>query len=80
MPFHVRDVTTDTLVRKLASRIGTGLTEAVRVAVSSELKRLDNEIPLAKRLEPLIRRINAKKVAPPRQTDKEFWDDLSGDY
>ena len=79
MPFHVRDVTTDTLVRKLASRIGTGLTEAVRVAVSSELKRLDNEIPLAKRLEPLIKSINRRKI-PTTQTDKEFWDDLSGDY
>ena len=79
MPFHVRDAVTDTLVRKLASRIGTGLTEAVRVAVSSELKRLDNEIPLAKRLEPLIKSINRRK-SPTTQTDKEFWDDLSGDY
>ena len=46
---------------------------------SSELKRLDNEIPLAKRLEPLIKSINRRKI-PTTQTDKEFWDDLSGDY
>ena len=80
MPFHVRDRETDTLVRALSARTGKGLTDAVRLAVTNELKRLDDAIPLAEKLAPLIARINAKKGPPPTQTDKEFWDDLSGDY
>lgn len=80
MPFHVRDRETDTLVRTLSARTGKGLTDAVRLAVTNELKRLDDAIPLEERLAPLIASINARKIEPAIQSDKEFWDDLSGDY
>lgn len=77
MPFHVRDAQTDALVRKLAARRKSGLTEAVRIAVAHELARLDDEIPLTEKVANLRRRILPHLVAP-QQTDKEFFDELSG--
>ncbi len=78
MPFHIRDEETDALVRELARKRNTSLTEAVKVAVRHELRREEDEIPLRDRL----RRI-ADSLAEYRDTgepiDKAFFDELSGD-
>jgi len=78
MAFHVRDRETDALVRELARRRGTGLTEAVKHAVVSELKRTRNEPRLHERLQKI-----ASEIAQYRRTglkaDKAFFDELSGD-
>ncbi|MEO6716215.1 MAG: type II toxin-antitoxin system VapB family antitoxin [Novosphingobium sp.] len=79
MPFHVRDAETDTLVRQLAARQHIGLTDAIKTAVQNELKRLDETVPLEERIVVLSREIMARAV-PTEQTDKEFFDELSGDY
>lgn len=79
MAFHVRDRETDQLVRKLSASTGKGLTDAVRMAVRNELDRIERETPLSKRLAPIVKRVAARKV-PVTETDKEFWDSLSGDY
>ncbi len=78
MPFHVRDIETDTLVRQLASRKGIGLTDAVKLAVANELQRIDAAAPLAMRLAPLVERVQARRVQPDL-TDKAFFDEMSGD-
>jgi antitoxin VapB len=44
MAFHVRDPTTDALVRKLARRRGVGITEAIRQAAENELEREDSKL------------------------------------
>jgi antitoxin VapB len=79
MAFHVRDKTTDTLVRKLADQRGVGLTEAVRLAVSAELQR--NEKDAGERLR-RMREISDELARRPRtglKADKAFFDEMSGD-
>ena len=78
MPIHVRDAATDRLVRRLAAKSGSGLTEAIRTAVEHELERLDTAVPLHERVAAIRRRI-APRLRPPEQTDKEFFDELSGE-
>lgn len=80
MAFHVRDAETDTLVRKLAQVSGLGITEAIKTAVANEIERREAEVPLIEKLRPLIERVKAHRTLPSTQTDKEFFDELSGDY
>lgn len=78
MAIHVRDAGTDLLVRRLAARSGVGLTEAIRTAVENELQRIEAATPLHERVAALRRRI-APRMRAAEQTDKEFFDELSGD-
>ena len=73
MAVHIRDEETERLVRNLASLKKLGLTEAIRVAVEGELKR----IPLADRIRPIQERIAAagRSGSP---ADKAFVDELCG--
>lgn len=83
MAFHVRAQETDILVRRLSARTGKGLTDIIHALAKKELERLDDidrQRPLAERIAPIIARINARKKIDDGMTDKEFWDDLSGDY
>lgn len=79
MAFHIRDETTDRVVRDLADRKGVSLTEAVRDAVQSELAKLDKDKrPMLER----IRDIQERAAAYPKtglKADKAFYDWLSGD-
>ena len=79
MVIHVRDKTTDALVRELALKRGVGLTDAVRLAVEAELKRNtdDASARLAK-----MRAVADEIANRPRtglKADKAFFDELSGD-
>jgi len=79
LAFHVRDETTDTLVRRLAEQRGVGLTEAVRLAVEAELERRNDEFEVRDRR---ARAILGEIDALPRtglKADKAFFDDMSGD-
>ena len=78
MPLSIRDERTDQLVRELAARKKIGLTEAVRLAVENELRRVDMTTPLRERLRPIQDRI-AATAATGLEADKAFYDDLSGD-
>ena len=83
MAFHVRDRETDELVRRLLARTGQGLTDTVRALAAKELERLDEidrKRPLIERIKPIQDRIAAYPDRPFTQTDKEFWDEMSGDY
>lgn len=79
MPFHVRDEETDTLVRELARKEGVGLTEAIKIAVTNELRRKEDDV--ARRMAAI--RILQEKVAGFPDTglaaDKAFYDSLSGE-
>ena len=77
MPFHVRDPETDTLVRELARRRGVGLTQAVKLAVAEELKRVESEPSLLDKIHDLQARI-AKRPKSGLKADKAFFDWLSG--
>ena len=74
MALHIRDEETERLVRNLASLKKLGLTEAVRVAVEGELKR----IPLGDRLRPIQERVAAAGRSG-FKADKAFFDELCGE-
>lgn len=79
MAFHVRDETTDKVVRMLAERRKVSLTQAIREAAEAELARLDAERDT--RLA-AIREIQDEIARLPKtglKADKAFYDWLSGD-
>lgn len=78
MAFHVRDPETDSLVRELALKRGLGLTEAIKLAVSTALKadEADRAARLAK-MQEIQDRIAARPDTGLR-ADKAFFDALSG--
>jgi antitoxin VapB len=77
MAFHIRDPETDALVRELARRDGTTLTEAVRETVRKELKSRDVKLSLWDRTADIRARLNAHPD-PDFKADKAFFDDLWG--
>ena len=72
MALHIRDDETDRLVRHLAEVKRIGLTDAVRLAVTNELKRA----PLAERIRPIQDRIAAWPDSG-LKADKAFYDSLN---
>ena len=78
MPLNVRSEEVNQLAEKLAARKHINKTEAVRLALENELRRLDEALPLRERLRPLQRRVLARP-ATGLAADKEFYDNLSGD-
>jgi antitoxin VapB len=78
MTLSIRDAATDRLVRALAKRKNVGLTEAVRLAVANELRRLDEATPLRERIAAIRRSIVARGPTG-NKADKDFFDDLSGE-
>ncbi len=78
MPLNIRSETVNQLAEKLAARTHTSKTDAVRLALENELRRLDERIPLRERLRPIQRRVMAR---PPTglEADKQFYDELSGE-
>jgi antitoxin VapB len=77
MPLNVRSEEVNQLAEKLAARKKINKTEAVKLALENELRRLDEALPLRERLRPLQERVLAR---PPTglEADKAFYDDLSG--
>jgi antitoxin VapB len=78
MPLNVRSEEVNQLAEKLAARKHINKTEAVKLALENELRRLDEALPLRERLRPLQRRVLARP-ATGLEADKSFYDDLSGD-
>lgn len=79
MAFHVRDKVTDALVRELAQKRGVGLTEAVRLAVETELGRQERGVAAKRaRVRTLLDEVDTWPCTG-LKADKAFFDDLSGD-
>ena len=79
MPLNIRDEDVNRLAERLAARTGANKTDAVKLALENELRRLDEQIPLRERLRPLQARIQARP-ATGLEADKAFYDSLSGDH
>jgi antitoxin VapB len=75
MAFHIRNSETERLARELARKAKLGLTEAVHVAVSNELHRLQKAVPLWERTAALRKRMRGR-VKDTRPVGKAFRDDL----
>jgi antitoxin VapB len=76
MPLNIRSEIVNQLARKLAARKRLNKTEAVKLALENELRRLDEARPLRERLRPLQNRILARP-ATGLEADKAFYDELS---
>jgi antitoxin VapB len=78
MALNIRSETVNQLAQKLATRKHINKTEAVKLALENELRRLDEALPLRERLRPLQNRILARP-ATGLDADKLFYDELSED-
>ncbi len=78
MPLNIRNETVNKLAKRLAARKHITKTDAVRMALENELRRLDEAQPLRERLRPLQKRVLARP-ATGLEADKAFFDELSGD-
>ena len=78
MALNIRSETVNRLAAQLAARKRVNKTEAVRLALENELRRLDEAIPLRERLRPLQDRV-LRRPATGLEADKAFYDALSGD-
>ena len=77
MPLNIRDEDTNRLAEKLATRMRTTKTAAVKLALRNELDRVEQSIPLRDRLRPLQNRVMSR-AATGLEADKAFYDALSG--
>jgi len=66
----------DQLAEKLAARLRTTKTEAVRTALENELRRIDEAVPLRERLRPLQDRV-LQRPATGLTADKSFYDEIN---
>ncbi len=76
MPLNIRSEEVNRLAEKLAARAHVNKTEAVKLALENELRRLDEALPLKVRIRPLQERVRSR---PPTglEADKAFYDSLS---
>ena len=77
MSIYIKDEATDAAVRKLAKLKGLSLTEAIRLAVESELIAEAKKKPVAEFIKEIQDRI-AARPATGLEADKAFFDELSG--
>jgi antitoxin VapB len=77
MPLNIRNEVVNQLAEGLASRKRINKTDAVRIALENELRRLDEAVPLRDRLRPLQERV-LSRPATGLDAHKTFYDELSG--
>lgn len=78
MPLSIRSEDVNDLAKVLARRMRVTKTEAVKIALQNELRRMDQQVPLWERLKPLRDRIAAYPESG-LDADKAFFDELSGE-
>ena len=79
MPLNIRSEEVNRLAERLAARKGLNKTDAVKLALENELRRIEQAIPLKERLRAIQRRVQ-KRPATGLAADKAFYDELSGDH
>jgi antitoxin VapB len=77
MPLNIRSEIVNQLAERLAARRQVNKTEAVRIALQNELRRLDEAVPLRDRVRPVQERV-LSRPATGLEADKAFYDELSG--
>ena len=76
MPLNIRSEEVNRLADRLAARTRLSKTEVVKRALESELRRVEDAVPLRERLRPLQDRILARP-ATGLVADTAFYDALS---
>ena len=77
MPLNIRNEDINQLAQKLAAREHINKSDAVKLALENELRRMDEIMPLRERVRALQDRVLARP-ATGRDADKAFYDDLAG--
>jgi antitoxin VapB len=77
MPLNIRNEIVNQLAKQLAARRQVNRTDAVRIALQNELRRLDEAVPLRDRVRRLQERV-LSRPATGMEADKAFYDELSG--
>ena len=77
MPLNIRSEIVNQLAERLAARRQVNKTDAVRIALQNELRRLDEAVPLRDRVRLLQERV-LRRPATGMEADKGFYDELSG--
>lgn len=78
MPLYIKDDATAEMVGRLATALGLSKQAAVRQAVTAELKRLSDPLPLRERFA-VLRSENPLLHRTGYAADKSFFDALSGE-
>ena len=78
MPLKIRRETVNQLAKELAARKHMNKSDAVKMALENELRRIEEALPLRERLRSLQNRVLARP-ATGSEADKAFYDELSGD-
>lgn len=76
MPLNIRSEAVNELAEKLAVRQRVSKTDAVRIALENELRRLDAALPLRERLRPLQKRVLSRPETG-LEADKAFYDAIN---
>jgi len=76
MPLNIRSEEVNRLAERLAARRGLNKTDAVKLALENELRRLDEAVPLKDRLRPIQDRMQ-KRPLTGLAADKAFYDELN---
>ncbi|GIL02048.1 MAG: hypothetical protein BroJett030_19470 [Alphaproteobacteria bacterium] len=79
MPLSIRSEAVNRLAQALADRKKVSKTEAVRIALENEMRRLEEQVSLWDRLKPLRDRVASYPLTGAK-ADRAFFDELSGDY
>jgi antitoxin VapB len=77
LPLNIRSEIVNQLAERLAARRQVNKTDAVRIALQNELRRLDEAVPLRDRVRLLQERV-LRRPATGMEADKAFYDELSG--
>lgn len=76
MPLNIRNEEVNRLAETLATRKRLSKTDAVKLALENELRRIAAAVPLKERLRPLQARV-LSRPATGLAADKAFYDELS---
>ena len=79
MPLNIRNEEVNRLAERLATRKRLNKTDAVKLALENELRRLEEAVPLRERVRPIQQRVQ-KRPTTGLEADKAFYDELSGEH
>ena len=77
MALNIQSSEVNRLAERLAARKRLTKTDAAKLALKNELRRLDEALPFKERLRALQERVS-KRPATALAADKDFYDELSG--
>jgi antitoxin VapB len=76
MPLNIRSEEVNRLAERLAARTRLNKTDAVKLALENELRRLEEAVPLRDRVRAIQQRVQ-RRPKTGLEADKAFYDELN---